>query len=50
VPAEPPKALKESGYVEKISKQRGAKNAGNVSSYPTPIIGRSIAYPSLPST
>jgi len=33
LPAEPLKALKESGYVEKISKQRGAKNAGSVSSY-----------------
>ncbi len=33
LPAEPLKALKESGYVEKISKQRGAKNAGSVTSY-----------------
>jgi len=33
LPAEPLKALKESGYVEKISKERGAKNAGSVSSY-----------------
>ncbi len=33
LPGEPLKALKESGYVEKISKQRGAKNAGSVSSY-----------------
>jgi L-rhamnose isomerase/sugar isomerase len=33
LPAEPLKALKESGYVEKISKERGAKNAASVSSY-----------------
>ena len=33
LPAEPLQALKESGYVEKINKQRGAKNAGSVSSY-----------------
>jgi L-rhamnose isomerase/sugar isomerase len=33
LPAEPLEALKESGYVEKISKERGAKNANSVSSY-----------------
>jgi L-rhamnose isomerase/sugar isomerase len=29
----PLEALKQSGYVEKISQQRGAKNANSVSSY-----------------
>jgi L-rhamnose isomerase/sugar isomerase len=33
LPAEPLKALAESGYVEKISRERGSKNAGSVSSY-----------------
>jgi L-rhamnose isomerase/sugar isomerase len=33
LPAEPLDALKESGYVEKVSQQRGAKNANSVSSY-----------------
>jgi L-rhamnose isomerase/sugar isomerase len=33
LPAEPLKALTESGYVEKISQERGSKNAGRVSSY-----------------
>jgi len=33
LPAEPLKALAESGYVEKISRERGSKNAGRVSSY-----------------
>jgi L-rhamnose isomerase/sugar isomerase len=33
LPAEPLDALKQSGYVEKISQQRGAKNANSVSSY-----------------
>ena len=33
LPAEPLKALAESGYVETISKERGAKNAKSVSSY-----------------
>jgi L-rhamnose isomerase/sugar isomerase len=33
LPSEPLKALKEGGYVEKISKERGAKNANSVSSY-----------------
>jgi len=33
LPAEPLKALKESGYVEKISQERGARNAKSVSSY-----------------
>jgi L-rhamnose isomerase/sugar isomerase len=33
LPAEPLAELKKSGYVEKISKERGAKNAGSVSSY-----------------
>ena len=33
LPAEPLQALKESGYVEKIAQERGAKNANNVSSY-----------------
>jgi L-rhamnose isomerase / sugar isomerase len=31
--SDPLKALKESGYVETISKERGAKNAKSVSSY-----------------
>jgi L-rhamnose isomerase/sugar isomerase len=33
LPAEPLKALAESGYVEKITQERGAKNARSVSSY-----------------
>jgi L-rhamnose isomerase / sugar isomerase len=33
LPAEPLKALAESGYVEKISRERGSKNANSVSSY-----------------
>lgn len=33
LPAEPLKALAESGYVERISGERGAKNAAGVSSY-----------------
>jgi len=33
LPAEPLATLKESGYVEKISRERGARNAGNVASY-----------------
>jgi L-rhamnose isomerase/sugar isomerase len=33
LPAEPLAALKESGYVETISKERGARNANSVSSY-----------------
>jgi L-rhamnose isomerase/sugar isomerase len=33
LPAEPLAALKESGYVEEISKERGARNAKSVSSY-----------------
>jgi L-rhamnose isomerase/sugar isomerase len=33
LPAEPLSALKESGYVETISKERGARNANSVSSY-----------------
>jgi L-rhamnose isomerase / sugar isomerase len=33
LPAEPLKALAESGYVEKVSRERGSKNAGRVSSY-----------------
>ncbi len=33
LPAEPLKALAESGYVEKISRERASKNAGRVSSY-----------------
>jgi L-rhamnose isomerase / sugar isomerase len=33
LPAEPLKALAESGYVEKISRERGSKNASSVSSY-----------------
>jgi L-rhamnose isomerase/sugar isomerase len=33
LPAEPLKALAESGYVEVISRERGRKNAGRVSSY-----------------
>ena len=33
LPAEPLEALKTSGYVEQISKQRGARNANSVSSY-----------------
>jgi len=33
LPSEPLAALKESGYVETISKERGARNANSVSSY-----------------
>ena len=33
LPVEPLQALKESGYVETISKERGARNANSVSSY-----------------
>jgi len=33
LPAEPLKALKESGYVDKIGQERGARNAKSVSSY-----------------
>jgi len=33
LPDEPLKALKESGYVEKVSEERGARNAKSVSSY-----------------
>jgi L-rhamnose isomerase / sugar isomerase len=33
LPAEPLKALVESGYVEKITQERGSRNARNVSSY-----------------
>ena len=33
LPAEPLKALAESGYVEKITQERGSKNASSVSSY-----------------
>jgi L-rhamnose isomerase/sugar isomerase len=33
LPPDPMAALRESGYVERISKERGAKNAGGVSSY-----------------
>jgi L-rhamnose isomerase/sugar isomerase len=33
LPANPLKALRESGYVEQAAKDRGAKNAGNVASY-----------------
>jgi L-rhamnose isomerase / sugar isomerase len=33
LPAEPLEALKQSGYVEQISKERGARNANSVSSY-----------------
>jgi L-rhamnose isomerase / sugar isomerase len=33
LPAEPLKALAESGYVEKITKERGARNARSVSTY-----------------
>jgi L-rhamnose isomerase/sugar isomerase len=33
LPAEPLAELKESGYVEQISKERGARNAKSVSSY-----------------
>jgi len=33
LPMEPLKALTESGYVEKISRERGSKNASSVSSY-----------------
>jgi L-rhamnose isomerase/sugar isomerase len=33
LPVDPLKSLKESGYVEKISAERGARNAKSVSSY-----------------
>ena len=33
LPAEPLQALTESGYVEKITEERGSKNARSVSSY-----------------
>ena len=33
LPAEPLQALKQSGYVETISRERGARNASSVSSY-----------------
>jgi len=33
LPLEPLQALKESGYVEKIAQERGARNANSVSSY-----------------
>jgi L-rhamnose isomerase/sugar isomerase len=33
LPAEPLKALADSGYVERITKERGSKNARSVSSY-----------------
>jgi L-rhamnose isomerase / sugar isomerase len=33
LPAEPLKALMESGYVERVSRERGAKNAGSVARY-----------------
>jgi L-rhamnose isomerase / sugar isomerase len=33
LPAEPLKALAESGYVEKITRERGSRNARSVSSY-----------------
>jgi L-rhamnose isomerase/sugar isomerase len=33
LPAEPLKALNESGYVERIARERGSRNAGSVSSY-----------------
>ena len=33
LPAEPLKELRESGYVETISRERGARNANSVSSY-----------------
>ena len=33
LPAEPLKALAESGYVERIAKERASKNARSVSSY-----------------
>jgi L-rhamnose isomerase/sugar isomerase len=33
LPAEPLKALAESGYVEKITQERGSRNARSVSSY-----------------
>jgi L-rhamnose isomerase/sugar isomerase len=33
LPAEPLRALKESGYVETISRERGARNANSVTSY-----------------
>ena len=33
LPAEPLRALAESGYVEKVTRQRGSRNARNVSSY-----------------
>jgi L-rhamnose isomerase/sugar isomerase len=33
LPADPLKALAESGYVEKITKERGSRNARSVSTY-----------------
>jgi L-rhamnose isomerase/sugar isomerase len=33
LPAEPLKALAESGYVERITRERGSRNARSVSSY-----------------
>jgi L-rhamnose isomerase/sugar isomerase len=33
LPVEPLQALEESGYVERISRERGARNAGSVASY-----------------
>jgi L-rhamnose isomerase/sugar isomerase len=33
LPADPLKALAESGYVERVSRERGARNAKSVSSY-----------------
>ena len=33
LPAEPLEALSESGYVDRISRERGARNAQSVSSY-----------------
>jgi L-rhamnose isomerase/sugar isomerase len=33
LPVEPLQSLKESGYVEQISKERGARNANSVSSH-----------------
>jgi L-rhamnose isomerase / sugar isomerase len=32
-PAEPLKALVESGYVEKVARERGSRNAASLSSY-----------------
>ena len=33
LPAEPLKALAESGYVEKVTRERGSRNAASLSSY-----------------